>query len=64
MAPQVMCRCSHGVAVDYYALGIMVFQCIFGFRPYVGANRQEIRDKILAKQVQIKKKDIPPDWSQ
>jgi hypothetical protein len=30
----------------------------------VGANRQEIRDKILAKQVQIKKKDIPPDWSQ
>lgn len=25
MAPEVMCRCNHGVACDYYALGIMVF---------------------------------------
>jgi serine/threonine protein kinase len=40
MAPEVMCRCNHGIAVDYYALGIIVFECIFGFRPYVGANRQ------------------------
>lgn len=64
MAPEVMCRCNHGVAVDYYALGIIIFECIFGFRPYVGANRQEIRDKILAKQAQIKKKDSPAEWSQ
>ena len=63
MAPQVMCRCNHGVAVDYYALGILLFQCIFGIRPYIGSNRQEIRDKILAKQVQIRKKDIPSGWS-
>ena len=63
MAPEVMCRCNHGVAADYYALGIILFECIFGIRPYIGSNRQEIRDKILAKQVQIKKKDIPPGWS-
>ena len=59
-----MCRCNHGVAVDYYALGIIMFECIFGFRPYIGANRQEIRDRILAKQAQIKKKDDPLDWSE
>ena len=59
-----MCRCSHGVAADYYALGIIVFECIFGCRPYIGGSRQEIRDKILAKQVQIKKRDIPQEWSQ
>jgi len=58
-----MCRCNHGVAVDYYALGIILFECIFGIRPYIGSNRQEIRDKILAKQVQIRKKDIPQGWS-
>lgn len=63
MAPEVMCRCNHGVATDYYALGIIIFECIYGIRPYIGSNRQEIRDKILAKQVQIKKKDIPPGWS-
>ena len=37
---------------------------MFGCRPYVGSSRQEIRDKILAKQVQIKKRDIPIGWSQ
>lgn len=63
MAPEVMCRCNHGVAADYYALGIIIFECMFGIRPYLGSNRQEIRDKILSKQVQIKKKDVPAGWS-
>lgn len=37
---------------------------MFGYRPYVGTSRQEIRDKVLAKQVQIRKGDIPENWSQ
>jgi len=49
MAPEVMCRQNHGVAVDYFALGVIVFECIFGFRPYRGKCRKEIRDQILAK---------------
>lgn len=32
-------------------------------RPYLGRNRKEIRDQILAKQVQIKKNEIPDGWS-
>lgn len=50
-----MCRCNHGIAIDYYALGIIVYECMFGIRPYVGQTRQEIRDKILAKQAVVKK---------
>ena len=63
MAPEVLCRCNHGISVDYYALGIIVYECIFGFRPYIGQTRQEIRDKILTRQAQIKKKDKPAKWS-
>ena len=33
MAPEVMCRQSHGVAVDYFALGVIVFECMMGKRP-------------------------------
>ena len=58
-----MCRCNHGISIDYYALGVIVYECMLGYRPYNGANRQEIRDKVLSKQVQIKKKDIPFGWS-
>ena len=63
MAPEVMCRQNHGVAVDYFPLGVIGYECMFGRRPYLGRNRKEIRDHILAKQVQIKKHEVPENWS-
>jgi len=36
---------------------------MFGKRPYPGRSRKEIRDQILAKQVEIKKNQIPDYWS-
>jgi hypothetical protein len=29
-APEVMCRQNHGVSVDYFAVGVMAFECMFG----------------------------------
>lgn len=39
IAPEVMCRQNHGVSVDYFAVGVMTFECMFGRRPYVGKTR-------------------------
>jgi len=44
LAPEVMCRLNHGVAVDYYALGVIAYECMMGRRPYLGRSRREIRD--------------------
>ena len=30
MAPEVMCRQNHGVAVDYFAVGIIGYECMMG----------------------------------
>ena len=30
LAPEVMCRQNHGVAVDYFAPGVMAFECMYG----------------------------------
>ncbi|CAD8052323.1 unnamed protein product [Paramecium primaurelia] len=54
MAPEVMCRMEHSYPVDYYALGVILYEILIGKRPYNGKNRQEIREQILAKQVSIK----------
>jgi serine/threonine kinase 32 len=59
-----MCKSNHGVAIDYYALGVIVYECMLGVRPYLGETRKDIRDKVLAKQAYIKKSEIPIDWSQ
>jgi len=63
MAPEVMCRQNHGVAVDYFAVGVIAYECMYGRRPYVGKTRKEIRDHILSRQVQVKRNEIPPGWS-
>ena len=63
MAPEVMCRQNHGVAVDYFALGVLIFEFMMGRRPYIGKTRKEIRDKIFEKQVVLKKADLPEGWS-
>ncbi|CAD8164479.1 unnamed protein product [Paramecium pentaurelia] len=63
MAPEVMCKQNHTYAVDYFAVGVIAYEFMIGRRPYVGRSRQEIRDQILAKQAQIKRNEIPDDWS-
>jgi serine/threonine protein kinase len=30
MAPEVMCRLDHGIAVDYFALGVIVYEFMLG----------------------------------
>jgi len=51
------------VAVDYYALGVITYECMLGRRPYNGRSRKEIRDQILSKQVHIKPRNVPSGWS-
>lgn len=63
MAPEIMWRQNHGVAVDYYALGIIAYELMIGKRPYTGKDRKEIRDNVLKEQAWIKKSMIPEGWS-
>lgn len=59
----MICRSNHGMAVDFFALGVIAYECMLGKRPYQGRTRQEIRDQMLAKQVQIMTEDIPSGWT-
>jgi serine/threonine protein kinase len=63
MAPEVMCRQAHGLAVDYFALGVIMHEFMMHKRPYVGKNRKEVKEQIFARQVQLRRTDIPLGWS-
>jgi len=63
MAPEVMFHHNHRYEVDYYALGVIIYEVMMGKRPYLGKSRQEIKQKIKERQVLIKKKEIPEGWS-
>jgi serum/glucocorticoid-regulated kinase 1/serum/glucocorticoid-regulated kinase 2 len=62
MAPEVMIKQNHGIAADYFAVGVIGYECMIGKRPYLGRNRKEIRDAILKKQVLVKDKEIPEGY--
>lgn len=55
MAPEVICCQNHNTVADYFALGSMLFEIATGNRPYLGANRKEIRENILARQAKLPK---------
>lgn len=63
MSPEVICRKNHTFTADYFALGVMGYEFMLGRRPYVGKNRKEIRDQILAKQAMIKAEDLSSKWT-
>ena len=63
MAPEVMTKQNHSYEVDYYALGVIIYELMLNRRPYQGRDRRSIREQILAKQAIIKKGEIPDEWS-
>ncbi len=63
MAPEVMLRKSHSFATDYFALGVIAYQMMLGRRPYVGANRKEIKEQILSRQAAVRVDQLPFKWS-
>lgn len=63
MAPEVLCRRNHSYSVDYYALGVIMYECMVGRRPYLGKTRKEIKEQVLAKQAVVKQIDVMGSWS-
>ena len=62
MSPEVLCGQNHTISVDYFAIGVMGYEFMMGVRPYLGTNRKEIKEKIMATQVVIHRKDIKNGW--
>lgn len=58
-----MCAQNHNYLVDYFAVGVICFEFMYGIRPYLGKSRKEIKELILSKQVQIRPSDIYDGWS-
>lgn len=63
MSPEVICRKNHSYTADYFAVGVMGYEFMLGRRPYIGKNRKQIRDQILAKQALVKPEELPINWS-
>ena len=53
MAPEVLLRQNHSFCVDYFAVGVIAYELAVGKRPYLGKDRKQIRDEMLAREAKI-----------
>ena len=63
LAPEVLCNVNHNFSIDYYAVGIITYELMYGHRPYLGKNKHEVKQLILTRQAKIEPIDLPEGFS-
>ena len=63
MSPEAIFKEKHSYTSDFFSLGVVCYEMMIKKRPYLGKNRQEIKEKMSKEQVQIKSNEIPKNWS-
>ena len=62
MAPEVILIQNHSYPADFFALGVIGYEFMMGYRPYLGRSRKEIKDLIISKQAKIRREELPDGW--
>eukprot|EP00287_Rhodomonas_sp_CCMP768_P010568 CAMPEP_0196724168 /NCGR_PEP_ID=MMETSP1091-20130531/6137_1 /TAXON_ID=302021 /ORGANISM="Rhodomonas sp., Strain CCMP768" /LENGTH=357 /DNA_ID=CAMNT_0042066267 /DNA_START=209 /DNA_END=1282 /DNA_ORIENTATION=- len=55
LAPEIILNKGHGAAVDWWALGILIFEMLAGYPPFEGDDRMQLYKAILAGRVDYPK---------
>ena len=59
LAPEIIQSKGHGKAVDWWALGVLIYEMLAGYPPFYDENPFGIYQKILAGKIQRGKIDFP-----
>jgi serum/glucocorticoid-regulated kinase 2 len=62
MAPEAITNKRQEFSVDYFALGVIVYELMLGERPYQGKNRKEIKEQMMNLEIKLDKDDLPEEW--
>ena len=64
MSPEVMNAENHSFPADFFAIGVIGYEFLMGYRPYNGKNRKEIKEKIFSEKVEITPEQKQKGWSE
>jgi serine/threonine protein kinase len=47
LAPEMVRKIGHGQALDWYLLGVLLYEMLVGVTPYFSSNKDELFDNII-----------------
>ena len=53
MAPEIILKLGHGQAVDWWSLGILIYEMLFGLPPFYNRNTRMAYEKLLTKELEF-----------
>lgn len=61
--PEVLSKKCFSYSIDYFPLGVILYEFIFGKKPFEGKTNNQITNEVLTKEIIIDKDNIPKGWS-
>lgn len=55
LAPEMLRRSGHNRTVDWYLLGVLIYEMLVGIPPYFSSNRDELFQNIQKAQLKLPK---------
>ena len=61
VAPEIYDKKSkiRNFSMDYFSLGVIIYELIFGKKPYIGKNKIELINEVQLKEVKVDLNDLP-----
>ena len=63
ISPEMIIKKPQNEVSDFFSIGIITYELIFGNRPFVGNNKNEIAENMINKKINLQEKDMPKDFS-
>ena len=65
VAPEIYDKKSkiRNFSMDYFSLGVIIYELIFGNKPYSGKNKIELLNEVQLKEVKIEINDLPKNFN-
>ena len=63
ISPEVIINKPQNEASDYFSIGVITYELVFGKRPFEGNNKKEIADNMLNNKIYLNENNIPRNFS-